>query len=458
MSSSTGSRPSQPQPLVDGDVPAGHCRTEIGPHHCAGLGSEGERGDRGDGVRGGEAHGDRGAAGCRGLERGLEGARVSGRLDDDGCLHPLICDLGRGVHRMCAQLGGPRQLLRVRVHADHTPQPQRQRCEQCGHAHAAQAHDHDVVPVCRLPRVEHGAAAGQHGTAQHGCDLRRHVRAHRHHGAAVEDGMGGEAGHAQVVVHGAGAEVRAGAGAGAVIRAGAGGTRARGAVQPHVPAHQRARIVHRAAGRAGQLAVGETGGALAAAGEEDGGDLLSRLQVRDVRAHLFDHSGGLVPQEHGYGARPVAVHHGEVGVAEAGGAHADEDLVRPGSIELQCLQLQRLGLRVGPGAADLCEHCAGDLHGFSSATLGEVPAVPPRAGPHDKAYRRAGRISSVQRRLPEHAAPHDPEHEAHHAHGAEQQSAEHASQHAEDAEHDALRARRAGRGAAFDGVGRVPPR
>ena len=262
------------------------------------------------------------------------------RLDDDGRLHAVLLQLCGRVDLVRTQLRRAGELRFVRVDTDDLPLLQGDRGDERCHAHAAQAHDHDRVAILRVARVDDGATAGQDRAAQDRGDRRRHVIAHRHDRAAMQHRMRREPGDAHVVV-----DIRV------------------SLVESHVVAHQRARVVDRSARDARQLSVRPAVVALAAARQEDCADLLAHRQVRDVVPHLLHHARGLVAQEHRHGSRPVAVDDGQVGVAQARGADPDEDLVRPGLVQLEVDDAQWLAVRVRPlRRAHGIEDCSGDLH------------------------------------------------------------------------------------------------
>ena len=69
--------------------------------------------------------------------------------------------------------------------------------------------------------------------------------------------------------------------------------------------------------------------------------MIAFLQVRDAVAHGFDDAGHFVAEHHRHRSRAVAVDHGEIGVTEPGGAHADEHLTWSGRCELELFDRQR---------------------------------------------------------------------------------------------------------------------
>ena len=118
--------------------------------------------------------------------------------------------------------------------------------------------------------------------------------------------------------------------------------------------------VRRRAGLAKCRPLGSAGAAAAAGRDErqdrvvSGGDARHALTAGD---HL---ARGLVAEDHRHDPRPGAVDHGEVGVAEAGGAHAQEDFARARRVEAQLDDLQRPRLGVGPRQPHLAQHGPAD--------------------------------------------------------------------------------------------------
>ena len=86
---------------------------------------------------------------------------------------------------------------------------------------------------------------------------------------------------------------------------------------------------------------------MAAARHEHHDHVVARLQVGHAGPGLLDLARGLVAERHRNGARPVAVDDGKVGMAEPGGADADQHLALSRRIELHILDAQGPALRVG---------------------------------------------------------------------------------------------------------------
>ena len=269
---------------------------------------------------------------------------ISRALDHEPGLDPGVEDLLRGVCLVGAEAAGVIEFLLQRVHGDDPRDSLRDGGDERRHAHPAEADDHDAVLRAGPGRVEHRAAAGQHGAAQDCRNVRGDVVVHRHGGSAVHDGVGGEAGDAQVVVDGLAV-----------------------AAQEPGSVQQGPVVVALGPCRAGQPAVLGAVRAVLAAGQEGHDHALAGLQVRDAGTDLDDAARGLVAQQHGNRPDPVAVDDAQVRVADSGGLHPDKDLGGPGSRQFQLGDADRPGLREGAGAADFLKYCTGDLHRSSFA-------------------------------------------------------------------------------------------
>ena len=184
-----------------------------------------------------------------------------------------------------------------------------------------------VWPGLRPAGVEHGATAGEHRASQQRRDHRRHVGVDGHDRAAVDDGVGGEAGDPEVMVDRVG----------------------RRADSRRLAAHQRARAVGGAAGFAGREPVGGARRAVAAPRQERHDDALPDRHVRHGGAGLLDDARRLVAEQHRHRAHPVAVDHRQIGVAQPGGLDADEQLGVTRRRKVELGDGERPGLGVGPG-------------------------------------------------------------------------------------------------------------
>ena len=89
--------------------------------------------------------------------------------------------------------------------------------------------------------------------------------------------------------------------------------------------------------------------------------------VVDAVADPFDDAGRLMAEQHGHGPHAVAVDDAEVGVADSRRFDAHEQLARPGGIEFELTDGERVRLRERRLRARDLEHCSGDLHPTSSS-------------------------------------------------------------------------------------------
>ena len=126
-------------------------------------------------------------------------------------------------------------------------------------------------------------------------------------------------------------------------------------------AHQRARGVGGAARFAGCEAFGRARGAVPAARQERHDDALPDRQIGTAGAHLLDHSGGLVSEQHRHRAHPIAVDHRQIGVTQPGGFDADQEFALTRRRQIQLADGQRFRLGVGAGEPDLLEDRSTDL-------------------------------------------------------------------------------------------------
>ena len=218
---------------------------------------------------------------------------------------------------------------------DDPAEPERDRCQEAAMPTPPSPTITMSSPSRRFARVDDGSAAGQHGAAEHGGDLRRHVGAHGDDRAPVEHRMRCEGRDAEVVVHLAVCLVR-----------------------PPAAAQQRAGRVRRGAAIAWQPAVGRARRAPAAARQERRHDAVAHRAVGHALPDRLDDAGRLVLEQHGHGPRPPAVDDREIAVAQAGGLDADEQLTGVRRIELELDELDRPGPGVGALGADRPQHRA----------------------------------------------------------------------------------------------------
>ena len=89
---------------------------------------------------------------------------------------------------------------------------------------------------------------------------------------------------------------------------------------------------------------------MAAARHEHHDDVVAVREVVDAGADLLDDARRLVAERHRHRPRPVAVDHRQVRVAQPGGRDLDQDLARPGRIELDLSIFSGFDSAYGAGA------------------------------------------------------------------------------------------------------------
>jgi hypothetical protein len=72
--------------------------------------------------------------------------------------------------------------------------------------------------------------------------------------------------------------------------------------------------------------------------------MIAGLQITHARADFGDFAGALVADDHRHRSWAVAVDDGKIGVAEAGGAHADEHFAAAGRVEIDFFDDERASL------------------------------------------------------------------------------------------------------------------
>jgi hypothetical protein len=286
-----------------------------------------------------QADGDRDAPGG-GVEHGvLEGLGVAGGLDDDGGLEVLGEGLVRSQGLGGSEAAGLGELGRIGVDGDHLAGFLGRGRQYGGHPDSAQADHDDVVARLRASGVDDRPASGEHGAAENCGDLARELVGNRHDGLAVDDGVVGESGDAEMVQD-----------------------RPTVAMQSDAASQEGPRRVGLGAWNTRKLAVGEASGAGAASGQEGERDVLPDLQVVDAGSELLHDAGGLVAQEHGDGTGAGPVEHRKVGMADSGRRDAHQDLVLLGAVQFERADADRGAGRVGGLAPDLFENRSCDLH------------------------------------------------------------------------------------------------
>ena len=70
--------------------------------------------------------------------------------------------------------------------------------------------------------------------------------------------------------------------------------------------------------------------------------MIALLYVGDLGADLLDNTGALMSEDDGQGMRIKPLDEVQVGMAETGVGRANQNLVRPGLLDVDSLDLQRL--------------------------------------------------------------------------------------------------------------------
>ena len=139
----------------------------------------------------------------------------------------------------------------------------------------------------------------------------------------------------------------------------------RRAVQTDASAEQHALVVRRGARNARQAPVGGAVRALPATRQEREHDPITHREAggRGIHPGLFDDAGSLVPEQHRRRPHTVAVDDREVGVTEARGLDAHEQLSGAGLVELEIADRDRTTVGERARAPDLFEHSSANAHG-----------------------------------------------------------------------------------------------
>ncbi len=243
---------------------------------------------------------------------------------------------------MHPELAGGGKLVLQHVDADDPHVVVRESRDGRREADTAQTHDGDARARTRLGHVDDGTAARQHRTAEDGGDVGRDVGVDDHERPTVDHGVRREPGDTQVVGD-----------LGATV------------VQSAPPGQEDAGAVRDRPGLARRHPVGEAAGARSAAWQEGHDHTGPERQVGDLRADSPDEPRGLVAEQHRHGPRTVAVDDREVGVAHAGGLDLDQDLGRPGVVQLELDHTQGPGLLERERVSDAVQDCSADPHVMS---------------------------------------------------------------------------------------------
>ena len=119
---------------------------------------------------------------------------------------------------------------------------------------------------------------------------------------------------------------------------------------------------------------------MAAARHEHHHDVIADRKIGDAFADLGDDARRFMAEHHWRRARPRAVDHREIGMAEPGRHHPDEHFAAPGTIEVDLDDLQRARARIRGLSAHRPQHRRPDPHVARLRPLGDVIAPIARRG------------------------------------------------------------------------------
>ena len=243
--------------------------------------------------------------------------------------------------------------LRIReIDGDDLPRAGRARAKQRREPHAAEADHRDRRARAHLRGVDDRAHAGEHRASEQRGFVERKLGVDLHHRTPRHDGVIREHRAAEMVIDRL-----------AVLR------------QPSCARQQRAGAIRRGAGFAQRRPAFGTRRAVAAARHEHHDDVVAALQVGDAVAERLDDSRRFVAERHRHRARPIAVDHRKIGVAQARGGDLHEHLAGTGRRELQRLDRERASLRERRLRAHRVQHGCVDLHRSSSAIATALTAA-----------------------------------------------------------------------------------
>ena len=242
--------------------------------------------------------------------------------------------------RRGAELACEGELVVGEVDGDDLARPGGDRTQQRAQADATQP-DHRGRGAGLDPGgVDDRTHAGEHGAAEQGGFVERQLGIDLDQRIARDRGVLGEAGDAQMMLD----------------------RRAVGTVQPARARQQRACPVDRRTRLAqGWTALG-AGAAMATGRDEHADHVIAAGEIGDARPDLLDDAGRLVAERHRQRARPVAVDHRQVGMAQARGLDPHQHLAGTRQIELELLDHQRLRGCVRPRRAHGAQHGGSGLH------------------------------------------------------------------------------------------------
>ena len=321
------------------DVAAGDRRAQVGALHRALLGDQADRRDAERLRRMRQADRHRGAAATSGgvglLEHrlaadGLEGVVAHRPRSPPEPARPRPCrgHRWRGSRRVSRQF----QLRRYDVHRDNRMRTDERAPRSADKPTPPSPKTTALRPARTLGRVHDRTDAGHHRTAEQRCDLRRQGRVDLHRRPRRHHRMVGEPGHPEMVMHPVSSR-----------------SPSAGSPSPRAvcrPCWRRPRLTQRGPALRARTAL--------AAGRDEGEH--DRVTGREPGSAGLDHLAcRLVAEQHRHHARPRAVDHRQVGVAQAGRADPDQQLAGPGRLPARPLRsavaaTRRTG-RAGPSPA-----------------------------------------------------------------------------------------------------------
>ena len=287
-----------------------------------------------------------GAALAEHVERLLRGGREADRLERvvDAAAGELEHGADRIDRRRVDDVGRAERQREVALRRDAVDGDDAARADDRGgldrvQPDAAAADHRDGLAGPDLRGVHHRADAGGHAAADERGLVERHVGPDLHEQVLVHEQLLGEARQVHELEHG-------------LIAA---------------PQPRRARRIGGQAHLVAEVRPAREAVAARAAEPADARDhVIAGLHVRDLRPDGLDDPGRLVPEDRGHGARVLALHEVEIGVAQTRRGRLHEDLVRADGADLHVVddQLTR----------DVLEHGS-----FHRADTNEAdPGAPPR--------------------------------------------------------------------------------
>ena len=132
----------------------------------------------------------------------------------------------------------------------------------------------------------------------------------------------------------------------------------------------------------------------AAKGRPAGNPLISH--VADAEADLDHLAGALVAHDQRHRARPGAVHHAEIGMAEPAARDLDQQFAGAGWVQLDLFDADRPAFRVGSRRIGAAQHGGLHHHGVGSSVRDDVGAIERQGRPPGQARERS-RIAVTRR-------------------------------------------------------------